>query len=177
MTPLSNPDSANGVAEELKGTKIKNEDSEEDLGAITPDHTPKKEWLGADSTATIEMMGAKKGDLNQSSTPKDEAGEQSPLKMNAEGEEIVEGEISLKMEPGEPPKLARTSSHKIPTRTSPLFDHLPDRTHEATQTFQLMTDCSYRPKGLGNTEHSMECDCGEEWGELLSQWPRLRLHV
>ncbi|KAL9624020.1 MAG: hypothetical protein Q9160_001773 [Pyrenula sp. 1 TL-2023] len=80
-----------------------------------------------------------------------------------ESEENLAGEVTLKMEPGQAPKLARSSAQKVPTKTAPLFDHLPDATDEAKTSFAVMEACTYGNKYLGYTEHAMECDCSEEW--------------
>lgn len=75
------------------------------------------------------------------------------------------GDITLKMEPGQPPKLSRSASQKI-SRPPQLFNHLPDSTAEAQATFQMMEECTYANKYMGYTEHAMDCDCAEEWGKL-----------
>ena len=80
-------------------------------------------------------------------------------------EKVVGGDITIKMEPGQPPKLARSSTQKVTARAPQLFGHLPDKTMEATGQFQVITDCIYTNKYLGSTEHAMECDCSEEWGK------------
>lgn len=82
--------------------------------------------------------------------------------------EKVGGEISLKMEPGQPPKLARSASQKVVSRVAPLFDDLPDATVEAKSSFTVIDNCTYSNKFLGYTEHAMECDCAEEWGKRHS---------
>jgi histone-lysine N-methyltransferase SETD2 len=90
---------------------------------------------------------------------------QSPVKDAEEQEQKLGGDITVKLEPGKPPKLARTSSQKIIPRTPPLYDHLPDCTAEATSKFQLMDECTYANKYMGYTEHGMDCDCAEDWGK------------
>lgn len=90
----------------------------------------------------------------------------SPTEEKAEhNEEVIGGEITVKMEPGQIPKLARSASQKIMARPAPLFDDLPDKTMEARDTFQVIPQCIYAAKYLGSTEHAMECDCAEEWGK------------
>ena len=99
----------------------------------------------------------------------------SPVKSNhksgspfikGDGEEMVGGEVTLKLEPGKPPKLSRSTSHKVEKRPPPLFFDHEDRTSEATSTFSVLDHCSYANKYLGTTEHALECDCAEEWGKL-----------
>ena len=80
-------------------------------------------------------------------------------------EEKVGGDIIVKLEPGQPPKLTRSSSQKVVARPPQLFSHLPDSTAEAEATFDLMDACTYANKFMGYTEHAMECDCAEEWGK------------
>jgi histone-lysine N-methyltransferase SETD2 len=86
-------------------------------------------------------------------------------------EEKVGGGITVKLEPGQPPKLTRSSSQKVVARPPQLFSHLPDSTAEAQATFELMDTCTYANKYMGYTEHAMECDCAEEWGKQLSLTP------
>lgn len=92
---------------------------------------------------------------------------QSPALKNddEQEEEKVGGDITVKVEPGQPPKLTRSSSQKIVPKPAPLYDHLPDNTAEATSTFQVMEACTYSNKNLGYTDHAMDCDCTEEWGK------------
>lgn len=88
----------------------------------------------------------------------------SPTKNEDEVEQKVGGEITLKIEPGQPPKLTRKSSRKIVPRTPQLFNDLPDSTDEATSTFEVMESCTYTNKYMGATDHAIDCDCPEEWG-------------
>ncbi|KAF2428105.1 hypothetical protein EJ08DRAFT_331004 [Tothia fuscella] len=78
-------------------------------------------------------------------------------------ESIVGGDITVKLEPGQAPKLARTASAKIISRPPPLFLDEPDKYEEATKTFEVIPECIYAAKWLGETEHAMECDCREAW--------------
>jgi histone-lysine N-methyltransferase SETD2 len=77
----------------------------------------------------------------------------------------VGGDITLKQEPGKPPKLARSASQKVIARPPQLFDHLPNSVNEATESFEVIGSCIYSSKYMGHTEHAMECDCAEEWGK------------
>lgn len=105
---------------------------------------------------------------NQSaSATKSPSPSHSPVKKD-ESEEIQEkvgGDITVKLEPGQPPKLARSSSQKVVARPPPLFLDLPDCTDEAKSTFEVIDSCAYANKYMGYTEHAMECDCAEEWGK------------
>lgn len=94
---------------------------------------------------------------------------QSPIASDmsrSEHEEVVGGQITVKLEPGHPPKLARSSSQKIRTKPSLLFDDYPSRTKEAQSQFDVIQACIYGSKYMGSTEHGMDCDCTEEWGKL-----------
>lgn len=85
-----------------------------------------------------------------------------------EHEEVVGGDITLKMEPGKAPKLSRTASQKVVSRPPPLFLDFPDVTQEARSTFVVLPECTYANKFLGTTEHALECDCSEEWGKTFA---------
>lgn len=91
---------------------------------------------------------------------------QSPA-VKSEKEEVIGGDIALKIEPGEAPKLTRKQTQKVPARPPPLFSHLEDATPAATSTFEVMAKCHYAAKYLGYTEPPLECDCSEEWGMLI----------
>lgn len=116
---------------------------------------------------------------SSSSSPADEFKSRSPScpPVKAEPEEDsteqkIGGEITVKLEPGKPPKLSRTASRKVVSRPPSLFNHLPDSSEEACKTFEVIEDCVYSNKYIGYTEHSMDCDCVEEWGKFhqLSDW-------
>lgn len=85
--------------------------------------------------------------------------------FTADMEEKVGGDITVKQELGQPPKLTRSSSQKVVARPPQLFSHLGDSTAEAQASFELMDSCTYANKYMGYTEHAMECDCAEEWGK------------
>ncbi|KAF2640743.1 hypothetical protein P280DRAFT_326288 [Massarina eburnea CBS 473.64] len=78
-------------------------------------------------------------------------------------EEVLGGEITLKMEPGKAPKLSRKASKKVVSRAPPLYVDLPDSTEAAKATFEVLPTCTYANKSLGTTEHAFECDCSDEW--------------
>ena len=127
---------------------------------------------------TIEVATAQQESAGQSSTispiktnPSIERPPQ-PSHMESPGNQILGGEIMVKLEPGKPPKLSRTSTQKVTARPVQLFDDYPDKTKEATGVFQVIPECSYSSKYLGSTEHAMDCDCAEEWGKHVA----LQLH-
>ncbi|KAA8643129.1 hypothetical protein EYZ11_005821 [Aspergillus tanneri] len=111
------------------------------------------------------------------SAVKSRSSSQTPIKK--EGDELdgpafiaegkIGGDITVKMDPGQPPKLTRSSSQKVVPQPPQLFSHLPDRTVEAQSTFELMDTCSYANKYMGYTEHAMECDCAEEWESTIGK--------
>lgn len=101
---------------------------------------------------------------------------QSPSTGSEKHEEVVGGEVTVKLEPGHPPKLARSSSHRVLSKPAPLFHDHPSKTEESKDTFQVLEQCSYTSKYIGSTEHgSMDCDCTEEWGKTTLNacdfWP------
>jgi hypothetical protein len=101
----------------------------------------------------VEDISVKSG--SASHTPKSEGSDQ---------EDVVGGEISVKLENGKPPKLSRRPSQKIVARPPPLFNDSPDATEEAVSVFQVMADCIYGSKYMGSSEHdALGCDCSEEW--------------
>lgn len=92
------------------------------------------------------------------------------------GEEVVGGDITLKMEPGKVPKLSRAASRKVPPRPPTLYLDLPDATAAAKETFTVLSECTYANKTIGTTDSALECDCSEEWGRSRRR-ASLRWHV
>lgn len=171
------------VAEAVTEMKIENEDSTSDgsapetphdevvvNGSVTPSK-PTAVFTTATKNTTTNNSSSNTTPTNGSrSSPmvKSRSQSHSPTKDDDdEPEKKMGGEITVKMEPGQPPKLARTSSQKVVSRPPQLFNHLPDDTDAAKATFQLMDACTYANKYMGYTEHAMECDCAEEWGKLI----------
>ena len=151
------------VEEEFKEMNLKTEDSlseEDEYGTIRVEEI-KPEFSDIESPVKMETKS------RRWSPKKARSKSHSPTKMNGEHEEVIGGDITLKMEPGQPPKLARTASQKVTMKAPLLFDHYDDKTQEATSIFHVITDCSYSNKSMGSTEHAMECDCAEEWGKML----------
>ena len=150
------------VEEGFKEMKIKNGDSsdEEALSTIVVERVKQEPVSQNGTPSTLDIKSATQ------SPKKYKSGTQSPVKAESEHEEVVGGEITVKLEPGQPPKLARSASKKVIARSAPLFDHYEDKTEEATGVFQVITECAYSAKYLGSTEHAMECDCAEEWGKI-----------
>lgn len=164
--PTPSPTTPSGRFEMgIEEMKLKNEDSEGDDGWSTI----KVEEAGTEVNGRSNTCSPVKGEGKSStqSSKKRSPSSPSPSMAKDEHEEILGGEITVKMEPGQPPKLARSSTQKVVARSAPLFGHLLDKTVEATSHFQLMSACTYSTKYLGYTEHAMECDCAEEWGKLF----------
>ena len=88
----------------------------------------------------------------------------SSSEADNEEEKVIKADVLVKQEPGQPPKLSRMASQKISTKPVSLYLDYPDKTDEATSSFQVISDCIYAAKYLGATEHAFECDCAEEWG-------------
>ena len=120
---------------------------------------------GSNPAITTTSSAAKSRSQSRSPVKKEEDEEQKG--ENANDEEKVGGDITVRLEPGQPPKLARSTSQKVVPRPPPLFLDLPDSTEEARSSFEVMETCTYANKSMGYTEHAMECDCAEEWGKLF----------
>lgn len=117
-----------------------------------------------DSPPSAVNGDAKTHRSSQSPTKEDPDTDTHPMKQDPE-KETVGGDIVLKQEPGQPPKLSRSSSQKVVPRPPQLWAHLPDSTGDALATFEQIESCWYANKYMGYTEHAMECDCAEEWGK------------
>lgn len=148
---------------------MKEEDDDIDMDTIA---AAQSTGQGADG----EPMDMEDTSVRQDTdTPKRQS--QSPVKKERisasppvkDDEEMLGGDVTLKLEPGRPPKLQRTTSRKIERRPPPLFDDYEDKTPEATSTFSLLQYCTYANKYLGSTEPALECDCAEEWGKSPRQ--------
>lgn len=154
---------------DVQDMNLKEEHGDVEMESIPDVHSTK----GDNSTAGIERSkgtATPKGLKSQSRSPiKSEAMLHSPAVKTEE--EVVGGDIELKIEPGKPLKLQRKSSHKVERRPPPLFTDYDDKTREATSTFAVMNDCTYANKHLGTTEHALECDCAEEWGRSSLIYP------
>ena len=166
MPSLSNggspADPVDGDCIEVKGEGEESPDLDEKLAAIKVENVKEEDPVSGASTPSLSASKPKLSRSTSAMSSKSLKESQSPVEKN---EEVVGGEVTVKQEPGQPPKLARSTTQKIPARVAPLYDHLPDATDEATSTFALMDICTYSNKWLGFTEHAMECDCTEEWGK------------
>ena len=148
---------------ELREMKIEEEGPQEGEGADTI-RVKMGDWQVQSATPNGNESLAKVKSRSTSHSPvKLQSPSHSPSEKS-EHEEVIGGDITLKMEPGKALKLSRTASQKIVARPPRLFLDAPDATAEATATFQVITDCIYSAKHMGSTEHALECDCAEEWG-------------
>lgn len=169
----TNMDSSRVASEALLngGSVTIKTEAEGDAGALgspmhmeTTDRTKKASTPAkACSSSSSPSPAIKTPSQSDSPLMKMEAG--SDEKMSDIKISSIGGDITLKLEPGKPPKLARSSSQKVIARPPQVFSHLPDSVNEARQTFEVINDCIYGSKYMGHTEHAMECDCSEEWGK------------
>jgi len=141
-----------GFGEEGGAAQVKEEDSEQ----VTP------------ALNDLPTLPKSKSRSTSHSPSKQSSPDESPTDDH-EQEEVVGGDITLKMEPGKAPKLSRTATQKIRSKPPLLFLDLPDATEEARRTFVTLPECTYGAKYMGTTEHALECDCSEEWGMYSAQ--------
>jgi histone-lysine N-methyltransferase SETD2 len=121
----------------------------------------KTERTSTPSTPTPDLSPTKR---SKSGTQSPVKGESVPQTPNGNMELVVGSDITVTLEPGKAPKLARSSSQKIISRLPPLYNDEPDKYDEATSNFEVIDDCIYAAKWLGSTEHAMDCDCRDEYG-------------
>lgn len=105
----------------------------------------------------------KKEDFGRSTTP-------VSSKINSRGSSMSPDDAKSASDSAPAPengtasKLSRKLSQKMPRSTPPLFDHLPNATEDACNTFQVIGDCLYGSRNMGSSDHdSLDCDCAEEW--------------
>lgn len=151
-------------AAELNGVKVESENSDEALP-----HTGRNNFISTHHNRHNAMLnGAFNGhdaasqSMNSPSAPLSTSPPEPQVKAETE---VVGGDITVKLEPGQAPKISRSNTKKIPFRPPTLFSDVRDSTKEALSTFERISDCSYANKYLGSTDHALECDCTEEWGK------------
>ena len=147
------------LASDVRDMHLKEEGGDANMDTIPP-ATLKSERSQSGDAENGTPMSIKQA----SHSPAESQGAQSPV-AKGENEDLVGGDVTLKQEPGKPPKLSRTTSRKVEKRPPPMFNDYKDSTSEATSTFQVITECSYANKSLGTTDPALECDCAEEWGK------------
>lgn len=152
---------------DVRDMKLKEEsEGDVDMDTLFTAEASQGKNSGNDTPASVGTPIQKKRESR--SPTKVESMSQSPA-VKFEDEDIIQGEVELKLRPGKPPILARKKSHKVERRAPPLFFEYEDKTREATGTFSLLPECVYANKQLGTTEHALECDCVEEWGKSTSR--------
>jgi [histone H3]-lysine36 N-trimethyltransferase len=61
-------------------------------------------------------------------------------------------------------KISRSAAlRKLKSKPGILYLDEPDRYDEATASFQIIEDCIYANKSIGDSEPPLECDCSEDW--------------
>ena len=148
----------------VKDIRLENRQVSKERGRTRPDDL--KERSPSTSTflprdiimESISQSPMKNGHDSEASTP-----------TNEKRQEIVGGDITLKMEPGQPPKLSRSTSQKIVARSPVSYNDYPDKTEEAQRYFEMLPACSYANKYIGASQHQyMDCECVEEWGKACT---------
>ncbi|EKG19683.1 WW/Rsp5/WWP [Macrophomina phaseolina MS6] len=162
MSGSESEKSAARLEPEVRGMKLEPDSPTADGDA---DVKPTVEEDGTASAALSNGIPASNGRVvkSGSQTPaKSERSNRSPGD-GSEREEILGGDITVKMEPGKGPKLARSTSQKVVSRPPTLYLDAEDKTEESKGTFDVIENCTYGNKYMGSTEHALECDCAEEW--------------
>ncbi|KAK4633254.1 Histone-lysine N-methyltransferase, H3 lysine-36 specific [Fulvia fulva] len=153
---------------EVRDMNLKEEEADVDMDTVVP--------KGERSEDNASAAGG--DDSDSSAPPTTKRSSRSPTKqkrasgspaVKLEEEETVGGEVTLKLEPGKPPKLARTTSHRVEKRAPQLFTEHEDALPEALNFFERLPECSYANRYLGGTEPALECDCAEEWDPATRQ--------
>lgn len=144
---------------EVRDLKLKEEDVDMDMDNDAPAFV--KDEASAPGSGVATPIAVKRPSRSPTKT---QSFANSPA-VKSDEQEMIGGDVTLKMEPGKPLKLSRSVSHKIEKRPPQLFHDYEDATAEATSTFEILPVCTYANKYLGTTEHALECDCSEEWGK------------
>lgn len=146
---------------EVRDLKLKEEDADVDMDSDAAPASAKDEEVSAPGSGVATPTALKQ---SSRSPVKTQSAADSPA-VSSDEQETIGGDVTLKLEPGKPPKLSRSVSHKVEKRPPQLFLDYEDKTAEAISTFDLLPVCTYANKYLGSTEHALECDCSEEWGK------------
>jgi histone-lysine N-methyltransferase SETD2 len=137
------------------------EEQHDEQGDVNMDTISGAEPVKQERSASTSGSATPKGIKRQHPSPvKDENMAQFPSIKT----EVVGGDVELRLDADERPRLVRKQSHKIARRSPELFTDTPDATSLATSTFSILQECVYANKQLGTTEHALECECAEEWG-------------
>lgn len=155
-------DQSNGHTEELQSIDDKDIKLEDDALIERESGTD-----GAEQQTVIKDENSTSDDINVSTAIKSDVTE-SHLDVKAETPNAaIKSESKVTNGHGYTSRTKKVvqKSKKPPSRVAPLFDDYPDATAEANSEYQVIDACIYQNKYLGLTEHAMECDCVEEWGE------------
>lgn len=155
---------------EFKQGKLEADVAEMD---IKEEQRDEEEDVKMENISTAEPVKTdRSASASGSATPRGVKRQQlSPMKAESMAQslsvktEVVGGDVELRLDENERPRLVRKQSHKVPRRPAELFTHLPDATAQATSTFSVLRECVYANKYMGITEHALECECAEEWGK------------
>ncbi|KAL8952444.1 MAG: hypothetical protein Q9222_001635 [Ikaeria aurantiellina] len=154
----STPSTPNVVEEGLKVLHLQKEDSSNAKGKTLATNMRRNHARGSDRSPSQSSR------LPSFQSPqKSGVSSHSSAVSTPKNEELIPSAVTLKQEPGEPPKLARSTSQKVTSRAPPLFHQHPSKTDEAKGTFQAIPACIYSSKAIGATDHAMDCECNEEW--------------
>lgn len=158
----NNPERLESEVRDMEGMQLKEEeDDDSDMDTIPVLAAAAREVSGFASGS-----GTPASVKRQSRSPIKQKIEIDSPAVKSDNQETVGGDVTLKLEPGKPPKLSRSTSHKIEKRSPRLFFDHDDSTEDSKCTFDVLPHCTYANKSLGSTEHALECDCAEDWGEL-----------
>lgn len=122
-----------------------------------------------DVTLKTNGSRSKKEEKSATATPTDSKMNSRAASLSPDQEKSASDSASTPDNSGSAAKLVRKPSQKKVRNAPQLFDHLPDVTKEACQTFQVINDCLYGSRNMGATEHdALDCDCAEEWRTFFS---------
>lgn len=131
---------------------------------------PMSKTLMREHTLGDEMSPSAMSRRQSLQSPRKHGGSpQSSTVSTPKTEEVTPCSVTLKQQPGQPPKLARSTSQKVTPRAPPTYHDYPNKTDEARGTFQVIPGCVYSSKAIGATDHAMDCECAEEWGQSISR--------
>ncbi|KAL8848848.1 MAG: hypothetical protein Q9221_006144 [Calogaya cf. arnoldii] len=146
------------VEEGLKDLHLQKEDTDQ-MGGREPSRRLRRDNTGPRGISPSTWTGTQ-------SPKKQGTSAQSSATSTPKHEESVPGTVTVKQEPGQAPKLTRTTSQKVVPRIPPLYHDYPSKTDEAQRGFVVIQACNYQSKAIGVTEHAMDCDCAEEWNTV-----------
>ncbi|KAL8941487.1 MAG: hypothetical protein Q9216_002215 [Gyalolechia sp. 2 TL-2023] len=155
---ISSPSTPNVVEEGLKDLHLQ----KEDLGNLRDRMLSRN--IKRDNTLDNDTASLAKNWRHSLQSPKKPGSStHSSAVSTPKSEDVIPSSVTLKQQPGQPPKLTRSTSQKVMARPPPTFDDHPDKTNEAKATFQVIPGCIYSTKAIGATDHAMDCECSEEW--------------